>query len=280
MRGLFAAGHQGRIALDNGTTIGLLMGRVDGPASDLPAAGFAVDPTHPDPTQVLSELYGGLATDLLALGGTRHYLSHLDVPRLVRAVTDLGFGRISYCAVRPVDGVIPQPPASDEVTVRLATTDDLETIARLCLVEIGYRYVPPIYTPPPTKPKSFEDVLEAHRRLDRDGAAHFLATLGDEDVGVLTLESRGNAPGLCPDDQPFIGETATVAAVRGRGVGTALVEAAVRWSIDSDYSGVTVSFQPSNPVSRRFWLGSGFVPTGFWTVRTIHGSYATQSVTT
>lgn len=118
-----------------------------------------------------------------------------------------------------------------------------------------------------------DEVIESHRRLERNGGAHLIATLDGEDVGVLTLDMTNDAPGLCPHDQPFLGETATVAHARGRGVGSALVEAAVQWAAERNHPGLTVSFQPANRTSRRFWLGAGFEPTGFWTVRTIPESY-------
>ncbi|MEM9714771.1 MAG: GNAT family N-acetyltransferase, partial [Actinomycetota bacterium] len=273
---LLTRGHLGRVARSSGEVVGVLLGRPDGDAAELPAAGFAIDPAAPDPTRVLAELYGELAPDLLGRGATRHYLAHLDTPHAVQAVSDLGFGRISYCGVRPVDAQVPTHPRAGGVTVRISTADDLDTVARLCRVEIDHRYVAPVFSPRPERERTLLELAEAHGELEQRGGVHVIATLDGTDVGVLTLGPTGIEPGLCPDDQPFIGETATVPAARGRGIASAMVETAMGWAADQGHAGVTVSFQPSNRVSRRFWLGAGFVPTGFWAVRRIPESYAAR----
>ncbi|MEM6645000.1 MAG: GNAT family N-acetyltransferase [Bacteroidota bacterium] len=244
--------------------------------ADLPAGGFAIDASQEDPTQVLAELYGEVAPHLLAHGATRHYLSHLNTPAAIQAATDVGFARTSYCAIRSVDTARPSSSDGSGVTVREGTADDLEVLARLCMVEVEYRYVPPVYSPRPKRERTLENLMELHGKLAQKGGAHLIATLDGQDVGVLTLDVMSHAPALCPKDQPFIGSTATTAEARGRGVGTAMVEAALRWAAEHGHHGVTVSFQPSNRVSRRFWLGAGFIPTGFWSLRVIPDSYATR----
>ncbi|MEM6289330.1 MAG: GNAT family N-acetyltransferase [Bacteroidota bacterium] len=276
LRRLLGAGHHGRVAVASGEPVGVLVGHAEGEVAELPAAGFALDPSLADPAQVLADLYGELAPDLLERGATRHYLSHLDTPGVLRAVSELGFGRISTCAIRPIEAPAPPRRRATDVVVREGTAGDLDTVVRLCREEIDHRYVPPIYTPRPTREPTTEELVESHRKLEVDGGAHLIASVEGTDVGVLTLEPTGAAPGLCPDDQPFIGETATVAGARGRGIGGALVEAAVGWAAGHGHAGVTVSFQPSSRVSRRFWLGAGFVPTGYWTVRRIPESYAAR----
>jgi GNAT superfamily N-acetyltransferase len=271
---LLERGFHGKLALRDGALVGVLLGKSTGTTAELPAAGFAIDPASSDPSQVLAELYGELAPDLLERGAVRHYLSHLHMPMLQQAVTDLGFGRISYCAIRSVGTTTGTSDADRAVSVREGEAADLETVARLCLVEVDYRYVPPVYSPPPERPRTLDEQIERHRTVEANGGAHFIASVDGADVGVLTLEATGIERGLCPDDQPFIGETATVQNARGLGVGSALVEAATQWAAHQGNDGVTVSFQPSNRLSRRFWLGAGFEPTGFWTVRAIPDSYA------
>lgn len=156
--------------------------------------------------------------------------------------------------------------------IRHGTADDLRTIAELCIVEIRFRSSAPVFSPP--EDPSLDEVVAAHRTLQEQGATHFIASLDGADVGVLTLEICREMPSLCAVGQPFIGETATLDRVRGRGVGTALVEAAVAWSAEHGHDAVSVDFQPPNPLSRRFWLSSGFVPTGYGVIRTIHPSHA------
>lgn len=270
LRHLLAAGHQGYTARRTGTIVGVLIGTSDGAYASMPAEGFAIDPAVRDATQVLAEMYAPLATEFVATGVLRHYLDHVATPALIEAVADMGFGRHHYFAVRSTDQT-PSATGQDEITIRLGTTDDLQTIAELCIVEIRFRSSAPVFSPPENP--SLDDVIEAHRMLHDTGATHFIASLGDRDVGVLTLENCQGMPALCAIGQPFIGETGTLEAARGRGVGTALVDAAIAWSARHEHPWISVDFQPPNPLSRRFWLGARFIPTGYGVVRAIHPSH-------
>jgi GNAT superfamily N-acetyltransferase len=92
--------------------------------------------------------------------------------------------------------------------------------------------------------------------------------IGDA-VGLLTIELTSPVPRLCPDGQPYIGPTATVAAAPGQGVGQALVDAALTWAHDHGYQWVSVDFETANPLSRLFWLNAGFRPAGYGLFRVI-----------
>ena len=59
------------------------------------------------------------------------------------------------------------------------------------------------------------------------------------------------------------------AAALGRGVGHALVDAALTWAHDHGYQWVSVGFETANPLSRPFWLNTGFRPTGYGLFRVI-----------
>ena len=84
----------------------------------------------------------------------------------------------------------------------MAVTDDLDSVARLALIEIQHRSAAPVFAPPPAP------------RL----------------AGLLTIELTSPAPRLCPDGQPYIGPTATLPGAREKGVGHALVTAALAWA--------------------------------------------------
>ena len=49
--------------------------------------------------------------------------------------------------------------------------------------------------------------------------------------------------------------------------------AAIAWSAQHEHPWISVDFQPPNPLSRRFWLGAAFIPTGYGVVRAIHPSH-------
>lgn len=131
--------------------------------------------------------------------------------------------------------------------MRIAGAGDLEIIARLALVEIQHRSAPPMFAPRQDRPLA--DLAAEHRALREAGAVHLLATLDGHDVGLLTIELTSPVPRLCPDGQPYIGPTATLAAARGQGVGHALVDTTLTWAHDHGYQWVSVDFDTANPLS-------------------------------
>jgi GNAT superfamily N-acetyltransferase len=191
----------------------------------------------------------------------RHYLDHVALPPLDAALSNLGFGRHHVYASQPAASRQSQAG----VQVRVGGADDLDAVARLALVEIQFRATPPIWSRP--DPISLAEVLDRHRALHRGGATHLLAAVDGRDVGLLTIELTSPAPRLCADGQPYIGPTATDPDARGRGVGRALVDAALTWAHVNGHRWVSVDFESANPLSRPFWLGNGFRPVGYGLLR-------------
>jgi GNAT superfamily N-acetyltransferase len=64
---------------------------------------------------------------------------------------------------------------------------------------------------------------------------------------------------------------------RRRGVGRALVDAALDWADREGYQWLSVDFEAANPLSRPFWLGLGFRPTGYGLLRLIDRRQATTA---
>jgi GNAT superfamily N-acetyltransferase len=262
------SGHRGLVATDNGRTVAVMTvtvreNPVVGRYARLPAEGFAVEPERADPTGVLAVAFGDLASPLIADGGRSYYLLHTALPRLSEAVSNLGFGRNGAYGVQPA---VPRRRSS-AVAVRVAGVEDLDIVARLALVEIKHRSAPPMFGP--RYDPSLADLAAEHRALQDKGAVHLVAALDGRDVGLLTIELTSPVPRLCPDGQPYIGPTATLPDARGRGVGHALVDAALTWAHAHGYQWVSVDFETANPLSRPFWLNAGFHPAGYGVLRFI-----------
>ena len=116
-----------------------------------------------------------------APAGDQHLL-HTALPRLSEALSNLGFGRSSAYGIQPA---APRR-SSSAVAVRIAGAGDLETIARLALVEIQHRSAPPMFAPRQDRPLA--DLAAEHRVLREAGAVHLLATLDGHDAGLLTID--------------------------------------------------------------------------------------------
>src|SRR5580692_6904682 len=147
------SGHHGLVATDNGRTVAVMTAAVRqnpvaGRYARLPAEGFAVEPDLADPTGVLAAAFGDLASPLVAGGVLRYYLLHPALPRLAEALSNLGFGRDGAYAIQPA---APRR-VSSAVAVRVAVTDDLDSVARLALIEIQHRSAAPVFAPPHAPP--------------------------------------------------------------------------------------------------------------------------------
>jgi GNAT superfamily N-acetyltransferase len=269
------SGQHGLVVMDNGRAAAVMAAAARenpavGRSALLLAEGFAVDPDLTDPTAVLAAAFADLAAPLIAGGVRRYYVLHTALPRLSEALSNLGFGR------RSAYGIQPAAPrrGSSAVAVRIAGAGDLETIARLALVELQHRSAPPMFAPRQDRPLT--DLIAEHRALHEGGAVHLLATLDGHDAGLLTIELTSPVPRLCPDGQPYIGPTAALPAARGKGVGHALVDTTLTWAYDHGYQWVSVDFDTANVLSRPFWLHAGFRLAGYGVLRLIDGRPAGQ----
>ena len=268
---LIADGYVGFVAHDESRCVGVMCGRRTDSVGFVPAHGLAVDPDLVDSRAVVVGLFAQLAPVLLQDGASRFTIDHVDIDPLGVALNNAGFGRGSVFAGQPAR---PTEPAGN-VDVRIGTSDDLDAIAVLSLVEFDHRSTPPIYAHP--QPRTLAEIRALHERLLADGAMHFLARRDRSDVGLVTVEFTSPAPRLCPTAQPYIGATASHPSMRGQGIGHTLVRRVLDWAHVNGHETVSVDFESSNPLSRPFWLGLGFQPTGYRVRRMIDPSYKVRA---
>jgi GNAT superfamily N-acetyltransferase len=270
---LLADGYIGFVADGERGCVGVMCARTIDSVGFVPAHGLAVDPDLVDSTAIIVALFAQLAPVLLRDGAVRFTIDHVDLDPLGAALNNAGFGRGGVFATQRA-----RPTALPvDVDVRVGTSDDLDAIAALSQIEFTHRSAPPIYAHP--LPRTRAEAYALHERLLENGAIHFLARRDNRDVGLLTLEFTSPAPRLCPDARPFIGATASHPSVRGQGIGRALVQAVLDRVYRDGHETVSVDFDSSNPLSRPFWLGMGFEPTGYRVRRMIDASYAVLAQT-
>jgi GNAT superfamily N-acetyltransferase len=256
LRDLLSEGFSGFVARRGARPVGVMCGKTFDGVGFVPAHGIALDPGAPDPSKVMVELFAELAPVLLADGAVRVTVDQVDHFALAIALFDLGFGRGSVFAVRGTETLDAEPA----VEVRVGTAADLDSIAALSHIELLYRSTSPMYAL--DQNRSLAETHAVHERLLHDGAIHLLARRPGCDVGLLTIEHTTPAPRLCAAASPYIGATATDPDARRSGVGRALVHASIEWARARGHDMISVDFDSRNPLSRPFWLGNGFRPTG------------------
>lgn len=261
---LLANGFSGFTAHEEGVCVGVMCGRTIDGVGFIPAHGLTVDPDLADATAVMVALFAEVAPILRTDGASRFTIDHVDIPEVAVALNDVGFARGCVFASQPARARQTPP----EVEIRLGSTSDLDAIAALSHLEFAYRSTPPIYADQPAR--TLAETRAHHDELLAEGARHFLASFHGNDVGLLTVELTSPAPRLLPNDQPYIGPTATHASARGRGVGHALVQYTLHWAHTNGYETVSVDFDSANPLSRPFWLGLDFEPVGYRVRRSIN----------
>ena len=133
------------------------------------------------------------------------------------------------------------------VAVREAVAKDAEAMARLC-VQLGY-------------PAESGDMPRRLSRLSGDpNARAFVATHDDTVVGLLTVHLRDTINHEAPIGQITL--LVVDEAIRARGAGRALVEAAEAWARSRGTRRITVTTALDRGVAHAFYEKVGYLHTG------------------
>lgn len=248
----------GAVALHDGEVAGYLFGRVA--QNDVWGTHAVVDRAGSAATdgETMRDLYAAAAPCWLDAGARLQLANIPAIDGLLDPWYRLGFGQMQLHAIRGSGA--PERPLSEGVTVRRAGPGDLDAaIMPMSTLIWDHQAGPPAFTglTPPSAPDVRESWAESFELPDD---ALFIAELDGRPAGFVLLH---------PDD-PDVGvgvrhvklsTAATMPDLRGRGVGTALTEHALRWAADAGYDAVTTDWRVPNLQSSRFWPARGFRPT-------------------
>ncbi len=161
-----------------------------------------------------------------------------------------GFGLIVVDAIRPIDPLDAPPP--DGIIIRKATSADVPALAQIELDHAQYYREPPILMAA-YDPTSVDEIAEFIGGTDQ---AYWLALVGDELIGMMRFEPNGdgasslvNAPDKVHCTGAFVRPTN-----RSKGVGVALLDAALKDYAARGFARCSVDFESFNPYARAFWL--------------------------
>ena len=257
LSGLLADGFAGFAALVEGELAGVMCVRAVPPVAFVPAHGLAIRVGDDDPSSIVVAMLAEATPGLLDAGVVRLTIDLIAAEAPSLALLDAGFGRGGVFATR---ATTPLAIHDTSVRVRIGTNLDLESIAELSHIEFQHRFEPPVHAL--EAERSVSQTREIHAAILEGGGTHLIASMSGRDVGLLTIERHSPAPRLCPGGA-HIGPTATRPDVRGHGVGHALVAAALDEARVAGHRYISVDFDSANRLSRPFWLGLDFTPTGY-----------------
>ncbi len=177
-----------------------------------------------------------------------------------------GFGLQCVDAVR---GLTPPAGPSAPCAVRRAVLSDTATVAELMARLAAELSDAPVFLPAAVPP----DPAEAEARLGDPARACFLAQVGEEVAGYMTVRPSNPEAGWSIQDPgtASIDGAYVVPGYRGTGVARSLLSEVVRWARDSGYVRCAVDFEAHNARGARFWL-KHFEPVSYVVVRVIGAS--------
>jgi GNAT superfamily N-acetyltransferase len=138
------------------------------------------------------------------------------------------------------------------VEIRRLTDADFEPVTRL-VAEMG-----PHRSPVPDRMdavhRAFHDVV----RRPSDGS--LTAIVGDVPVGICTVEIRATLRDTAP--QAWIPELLVTEPMRGRGIGAALLDAALTWASEAGAESAVLESGRTREAAQALYRAAGFEPAG------------------
>jgi len=215
-------------------------------------------------TDVLAELYSAAGASWIERGALEHYVWTIDDITSTQPWYEMGFARMHMRGVLRLDERVDRPlPAGytirrggfADIEIAVALDDELDAVQR-----VG---------------PSFSIGLDHSSKRD-----DLIETLEDPEVHHYIVEFGGDAIAQCitfplPHRRGSFEHTLHLSAVtvdaahRHLGVGTAMVDVALRDARDADFEFVETNWRVTNRRARNYWLDYGFEPTYVRLHRTI-----------
>jgi ribosomal protein S18 acetylase RimI-like enzyme len=181
------------------------------------------------------------------------------VPALPEALAPwyrLGFGQMHVEALR--SQLAETRPAPTGVRLRLGTRADLELAEEIDLEIYRIQERSPSFARLPLDREARRaEWLEIN--LKEEGLRFLVAEAGGDLVGHSILYRPEPVLGV-PADAGYLASTAVREALRGRGVGAALVAEMLRLAREAGYGSVVTNWRMTNLSASRFWPAQGFEP--------------------
>ena len=252
------------VALDGDVIVGHLYGALLESAAYGNGVWIGPDGVSFTCTDVLSDLYAEAGREWIDEGALEHYVWVLDDAPSTKPWHELGFARMHTRGVLALDKVRGHHFTAG-YSLRLGTIEDLDVAVSL-VEELDRAQL---------EGPSFSISLDTQSERD-----DLLETLSDPEVWYYLVEFEGDAVGQCltfplPPRRGSFHHTLHLSAVvvreehRGRGVATALVNAALDEALGEGFRYVETNWRVTNRRAQKYWTSYGFRPTYVRLHRTI-----------
>ena len=220
------------------------------PAAYVPEWGQGVA----DPGLVAG-LYAAASAGWVGAGRRLHAVTlWVGQPEVEAAWHALGFGRVVVDAVRGLEA--PARPTR-RVRVRRAEPRDASTVTALERALWGHLAAAPVCRAH-AAPEGRAGVA---RRLADPAQPVWLAEVAGAPAGFVSLQPGDDSPAaLRSPDLVRCDGALVLPGLRRKGVGTALLHAALAWAAAAGFTGCALDYESANLPAAFFWPAAGFTP--------------------
>jgi ribosomal protein S18 acetylase RimI-like enzyme len=217
-----------------------------------------------DTTDILSDLYSAAGAAWIERGALEHYVWTIDDITSVQPWYEMGFARMHMRGVLKLDdrvdrelpdGYVLRRGGVEDIEIAVALDDELDAVQR----------VGPSFSIGLDHSSKREDLLET---LEESDVHHYVVEFGGDAVAQCITFPLPHRRGSF--EQTLHLSAVTVDAVhRHLGVGTAMVDVALRNARNAGFTYVETNWRVTNRRARNYWLSYGFEPTYVRLHRTI-----------
>ena len=207
---------------------------------------------------IYRQMYAAIADRWLANGCFLHGVTLYPHEReAIEAWGSVGFGLVVIDALQPLARAWKPGQAPPGIDLRRGRLEEIDVVSPLELGLDRHLSAAPAY---------LLHLIEGGRKgwqtwLADERHALWLAYRGEEAVAYVRFEpSEGLVLPTASEGTVAITGAYTREAIRGQGIGAALLRRGFTWALAEGYAHCSVDFESANLPGYRFWLGSGFVP--------------------
>ncbi len=198
--------------------------------------------------EIYQQMYAYLSSEWVVNGYFTHMISVLaHDEEIIDTLFWLGFGMVAVDAMRDLRNI--QGPVAD-VEIQLATLDDLDVVVSLNHELARYLTGPPIFMAMTEKRSK-----EYHEKwLSKPSHLLWLASCEGQVVSYMRICPLNEDSVITDEKTAWIEGAYTKEHMRGKGIGTALLNQALKWAQSQNYRRCAVDFEGENVLASAFWL--------------------------
>lgn len=217
-----------------------------------------------DNTDILGDLYGTAGATWIERGALEHYVWTIDEITSTQPWYEMGFARMHTRGVLRLDHA-PEREFLAGYSLRRGTIDDLDVAVALDDELDAVQRVGPSFSIGLDRSSKRDDLFET---LEDPEVHHYIVEFQDAPVAQCMTFPLPPRRGSF-DHTLHLSAVTVDAEHRHLGVGTAMVDAALRDARRAGFEYVETNWRVTNRRARNYWLGFGFEPTYVRLHRTI-----------